>query len=378
MQPFTLLIKPSGSDCNIDCSYCFYKNRAPEIGQGRQRMTAEVLETLTRDYLKLGFPVNNFSWQGGEPTLMGLDFYRQAVAFQKEYGQAQQQVTNALQTNGLLINDEWGTFLQKHGFLVGISCDGPQEIHDHFRKDLGGHGTWERVIKGIRTCQGREVEFNILILVNRLSADHPDAIIDFFLEMGIHWLQFIPCVERDPDSGGVTDFSVTPKQYGDFLCRVFDRWIELGPTQLSIRDFDSMVHYCVTGRHTICTFGRQCADYIVIEHDGAAYPCDFFVKPELCLGNITETPIDKLAASTGKRDFARQKTKLVTPCLICEHLNICRGACMKDRILPLDRQDGPCQSYFCPSYKTFFAYALPRLRQMAAQVYADLTANQQR
>ncbi len=368
MRPFTLLIKPSGSDCNIDCTYCFYKNRAPEIGRGRQRMSDSVLETLTRDYLQLGFPAGSFSWQGGEPLLMGLDFYTRALALQQQFGRPGQQISNALQTNGMLLTEAWVPFLKQHQFLVGISCDGPQFIHDHFRKDQGGQGTWERVLKGIAISQQHELEFNVLVLVNHLSAEYPDDILDFFLERGIRWLQFIPCVERDPQSGDITPFSVTPEQYGAFLCRVFDRWLEIGPTTLSIRDFDSMVHHCVTGRHTICTFGRQCADYIVIEHGGDAYACDFFVDPALCLGSICDTPVGQLADSAVKREFARNKTRLASKCLICAYLDVCRGGCMKDRILPLDREDATRESYFCESYKIFFTHALPALRQLAARI----------
>jgi len=368
MRPFTLLIKPSGSDCNIDCTYCFYKNRAPDIGQGHQRMSDSVLETLTRDYLQIGFPTGTFSWQGGEPLLMGRAFYERAIALQKQFSQPGQQISNALQTNGMLLTDAWAQFFKQHQFLVGISCDGPQALHDHYRKDAQGQGTWKRVIKGIETCQRHELEFNVLVLVNRLTAEHPDEILDFFLERDIRWLQFIPCVEQDPRTGDIADFSVTPPQYGSFLCRVFDRWLKIGPTTLSIRDFDSVVHHCVTGRHTLCTFGRQCADYIVIEHTGAAFPCDFFVDPQRCLGSLCDTPIGQLAESVAKRQFARGKATLASQCLVCAYLDVCRGGCMKDRILPLGREQGTRESYFCESYKTFFAHALPPIRQLAAQI----------
>lgn len=371
MRPFTLLIKPSGSDCNIDCSYCFYKDRAPEIGQGKQRMGLDVLETMTRAYLAQGFPANTFSWQGGEPTLMGLDFYRQAVSLQRQYGSDGQDIGNALQTNGMLLDEAWCRFMHEYSFLAGISIDGPQQLHDHFRKDLGGHGTWERVMRGIENCQRFEVEFNCLVLVNRLTSAHAHDILDFFLERGIKFLQFIPCVELDPQTGRPADFSVTPQQYGEFLCRAFDRWLEAGPANLSIRDFDSMVNYCVTGAHTICTFGRQCADYIVIEHKGDAYPCDFFVEPNLYLGNIMETPIEKLAASAAKRQFARQKKRMHNNCLVCSYLDMCRGGCLKDRI-PLGQQSSTPLSYFCEGYKHFFAHAQPRLTELAAEINAQM------
>jgi len=370
MQPFTLLVKPSGSDCNIDCKYCFYKERAPEIGQGRQRMSDEVLEKLVRDYMGLRFQMSGFAWQGGEPTLMGLDFYKKAVELQKKYGVSGQEVGNSLQTNAILLdNADWGRFLHEAKFLVGVSIDGPKELHDYYRLDLGGHGTWDRVMAAIARCKEHKVEFNTLSLVDNLTGDHPDEVFDFLIELGVRYLQFIPCVEVDPATGEIADFSVSPKQYGDFLCRIFDRWLEFGPQKLSIRDFDSILNYCVGGHHTICTFDRQCSQYIVIEHSGDVFPCDFFVDPKWLLGNIFETPIEKIAASAQKRAFARKKQNLCNKCLVCRHLAICRGGCMKDRA-PFDKNDYGRESYFCESYQRFFDYALPRFMQLAAQIRA--------
>ncbi|UCD51197.1 MAG: anaerobic sulfatase maturase [Phycisphaerales bacterium] len=368
MQPFTLLIKPSGSDCNIDCQYCFYKCRAPEIGQGRQRMSDEVLEKLVTDYMRLRFQMSGFAWQGGEPTLMGPDFYKRAVELQKAHGVAGQEVGNSLQTNAILLdNDAWCEFLRESKFLVGVSIDGPKELHDHYRLDLGGHGTWDRVMSAIERMKAFDVQYNTLSLVNKLTADHPDEVFDFLVDLPMRYLQFIPCVEVDPDTDEIADFSVTPKQYGDFMCRIFDRWVDFGPQRLSIRDFDSILTHCVGGRHTICTFDRQCSQYVVVEHTGDVYPCDFFVDPEWYLGNIFETPIETLAASAKKRTFARKKQNLCNKCLVCRHLATCRGGCMKDRA-PFDKNDYGRESYFCESYRQFFDYALPRFMQLAAQV----------
>jgi uncharacterized protein len=226
MQPFTLLIKPTGSDCNLDCSYCFYKHRATEIGEGRQRMSDEVLEKLVRDYMELRFPMAGFAWQGGEPMLMGLDFYKKTVELQKKYGSPGQQVSNALQTNAILLNDDWCRFLHDCKFLVGISIDGPRELHDYYRKDFSGAGTFDKVVRAIDKCKEHDVEFNILVLLNNINADHPDELFDFFVDMGVKYLQFIPCVETDLETGKISDFAVTPQQYGEFMCRTFDRWYD--------------------------------------------------------------------------------------------------------------------------------------------------------
>jgi len=380
MQPFTLLIKPSGSDCNLDCKYCFYKDRAPEVGHGKQRMSDEVLEALIKDYLKLSFPVSGFSWQGGEPTLMGLDFYRKAVELQKKYGSSGQQVSNALQTNAILLDDKWCKFLHDNKFLVGISIDGPKQFHDYYRANHSGSGTFDKVMKAIETCKKYKVEFNTLILLNNKNVGHPDELFDFFIENNIRYLQFITCVETDPATGKIADFSITPAQFGEFLCRIFDRWYKYGPSKLSIRDFDSILSYCVADKHTICTFDKQCSGYIVVEHTGDCFCCDFFVEPKWQLGNIFETPIEKLANSSKKRDFARAKQNLCTKCLVCRHLAVCRGGCIKDRAIfdagysILDENQESRienrESYFCESYKRFFDYAMPRFTQIAATINA--------
>jgi uncharacterized protein len=373
-------------------------------------MSDEVLEKLVKDYMGLRFPMSGFAWQGGEPTLMGLDFYKRAVELQKKYGVTGQEVGNSLQTNALLLNDaEWCRFLQENKFLVGISTDGPKELHDHYRLDLGGHGTWDRVMRAIGCCKEHEVEFNTLTLVNHLTADHPDEVFDFLIDLGVRYLQFIPCVEADPQTGQIAEFSVSPKQYADFQCRVFDRWIQFGPQRLSIRDFDSILSYCISGHPTICTFDRQCSQYIVVEHTGDVFPCDFFVEPQWRLGNIFDTPIEQLAACAQKKTFARRKQELSNKCLVCRHLAVCRGGCMKDRApvgrawvpkrdlprlgspspLAKERSCGDArptpapedaakmaatpdnhglESYFCESYRQFFDYALPRFMQVAAQI----------
>jgi uncharacterized protein len=373
MQPFTLLIKPSGSDCNVDCTYCFYKCRPSQIGRGRQRMSEEVLETMVRDYMRLRFPVAGFAWQGGEPTLMGLDFYRQAVELQKKYGGSRQEVGNSLQTNAVLLDDEWCRFLHDNRFLVGASIDGPKEFHDYYRLDHSGAGTYDRVMRAIDRCKEHQVEFNTLTLLNARNVGHPDELFDFFVGLGVRFLQFIPCVELDQATGNMADFSITPGQYGDFLCRLFDRWYEHGPGKLSIRDFDSILSYYVGGRHTICTFDRQCSQYIVIEHTGDAFCCDFFVEPKWRLGNILRTPIEKLAGDSRKRQFARAKQNLCNKCLVCRHLALCRGGCMKDRA-PFDKDKFGRESYLCEAYKRFFDHSIPRFMQVAADISAARSA----
>jgi uncharacterized protein len=391
VQPFTLLIKPSGSDCNIDCAYCFYKGRDASVGTGRQRMSGEVLETLVRDYMKLGFPVVGFAWQGGEPTLMGVDFFAKAVELQKKYGTSGQQVSNTLQTNGALLDDNWCRFFHDNKFLLGISIDGPKQFHDRYRVDHSGAGTFERVMRGIQACKRHQVEFSALVLLNNVNVEQPQELFDFLVENELTYIQFIPCVERDRVTNKPADFSVTPKQYGDFLCSLFDLWYNYGPERLNIREFDSLLAHYVMGKHTICTYSKQCAGFVVIEHTGDAFCCEFFVEPQWRLGNILETPLEKLAGDRKKRAFARNKEKLCAKCLICRHLVICRGGCMKDRVrldtgcstwhgLParantakmavphIESRSKDRESYFCESYRQFFDYTVPRFVQIAAGI----------
>ncbi len=386
MQPFTLLIKPSGSDCNINCEYCFYRDRAPEFGQGRQRMSDEVLKRLIKDFMQLRFPVVGFAWQGGEPTLMGLDFYKRAVELQKKYGKPGQQVSNKLQTNGILLDTQWCRFLHDNKFLLGISIDGPRKFHDYYRLDRSGSGTFDRVMRAVENCKRYKVEFNTLVLLNNRNVEHPDELFDFFVENDMTYLQFIPCLERAPrrfasqnrSSGGkIADFSITPQQYGEFLCRIFDRWYSYGPQKLNIRQFDSIVTYYVMGKHTICTFSEQCAGFMVVEHAGDCFGCEFFVEPKWRLGNILETPIKELAVGGKRRTFARAKQNLCNKCLVCTYLAVCRGGCVKDRVRLNDRR-APRESYFCQGYKHFFDYTMPRFTQIAAAISVGSAARHTR
>ncbi len=364
MRPFTLLIKPAGPDCNLACGYCFYTPKTEIFGSGRHRMSDEVLETMVKQYLANEMPVHMFAWQGGEPTLMGLDFYRRAVELQTQYGKVGRTVSNALQTNGILLDDQWGPFLHEYRFLVGISLDGPQEFHDYYRKDRRGEGTFTRVMAAIECCNKHEVDFNILVLLNDRNVTHPDELFDFFLDLGVKYLQFIPCVQRDPQTGDMAPYSITPEQYGDFLCRLFDRWRQYGPGMISIRMFDSILNYLVHGCHTICTFNPRCNDYIVIEHNGDAYACDFFVEPQWRLGNLLETQMEQLISGPVKQRFSQQKRDRANVCLTCRHHDICRGGCLKDRIV---MANNPRQaSYFCAAYRQFFDYAQEKFRGLAA------------
>jgi len=367
MQPFTLLIKPSGADCNINCRYCFYKDRPAEFGRGKQRMSVETLETLVRSYMQLGFPLSGFAWQGGEPTLMGVEFFQRAVELQKKYGTPGQQISNTLQTNGVVLDETWCRFFRQNRFLLGISIDGPERFHNRYRVNHSGSGTFAKVMRGIELCKKHDVEFNTLVLLNDQNVRHPDELFEFVIENDLTYLQFIPCIERDPATGQPAEFSITPRQYGDFLCRLFDLWCDYGPEKLNIREFDSLTTFFVLGKHTVCTYSEQCAGFVVVEHTGDAFACEFFVEPKWRLGNISETPLEELAAGATKRAFAEEKKNLPDKCQACCFLKLCHGGCLKDRVRIGDG-DSQRESYFCESYWQFFDYAIPTFMEMAAAI----------
>ncbi len=330
-------------------------------------MADAVLARLIRDYLELRLPLSVFCWQGGEPTLMGLDFYRRVIDLQRQYGGPGQRVSNSIQTNGVLLDETWCRFLQENKFLVGVSIDGPMTLHDHYRKDRGGHGSFDRVVQAIQCCKDHHVPFNTLTLVNAVTSPRPEEVLDFLVDLGSTFMQFIPCVETDPATGRIAEYSVSAAAYGEFLCRLFDRWLTLGPTRINVRPFDSLLSHCLEGRQTICTFDRQCGAYLVVEHNGDVYPCDFFVRPQWHLGNLMETSVGALAEGREKRRFARAKEDLSNRCLVCRHLTVCRGGCVKHRgVAGTGRATD--RDYFCEGYKVFFDHALPRLMQCAARL----------
>ncbi|MFQ6078262.1 MAG: anaerobic sulfatase maturase [Thermodesulfobacteriota bacterium] len=366
MTPFQLLIKPAGPDCNLQCTYCFYR-RAKRLFHARSvhRMSKKVLEEMIRQFLALRLPVSCFSWQGGEPTLCGLGFFEEVVKLQMKHGRGRQVVSNALQTNGLLLDKDWCQFFNRYKFLIGLSLDGPQSLHDYYR--IGdSKGSWEGVMQAARLLSDYEAEFNILAMVTRKSENRARELFYWFVEHGFRYLQFIPCLERLPRGKGLASFSVTEGGYGDFLCSLFDTWWENRDQNVSIRLFDTVLERLVYGRPTLCIFSPSCRGYLVVEHDGSVYPCDFFVREDTRLGNLMETPLEKLFLSMAFRDFGRKKGRLANECQECQWLSFCWGGCQKDRV---DSQGGPAaRTFFCRAYRQFFSHSMSRLTSLAKKI----------
>ncbi len=355
----SLLIKPAGADCNLACAYCFYRDKVKLYPQTlRHRMSLETLESMIRQYLAISGPQASFGWQGGEPLLMGLDFFRQAVELQKKYGQPGQRIANGLQTNGLLLDDEWARFLRDYRFLVGLSLDGSAELHDAYRQSLQGHPSHERVLAAARAMTRYNVEFNALVVLSPLNVRYPAQLYDYFLGQGLRYLQFIPCAELD-EAGNIASFSITAEQYGDFLCALFERWLANGQPTAYIRLFDEMLIRYVRGEFPSCTFRQACDSYVVVEYNGDVYGCDFFVEPEWYLGNLQETSLAEIVQSEKYRAFAARKGQLSAACHQCPWLSFCYGGCPKYRFI------GGGHDYFCRAHRRFFAYSKAAYEQLA-------------
>ena len=366
-KPLTsLLVKPAGPDCNMACSYCFYHKKTNLFPHAKiYRMHKEILEEMIRQATKQSSGQISFAWQGGEPTLMGLSFFKKAVSLQQLYGH-DRQVGNGLQTNGVLINKEWAEFLNQYNFLVGLSLDGPKHVHDRYRHIRNGDGSWTQVVDKANLLLDKQVAVNALTVVTDYSASFPEEIYGFHKALGFNYMQFIPCVETDPeDASKAAPFSVSGIKYGIFLCKLFDAWISDfrngGPTT-SIRFFDSVFYRYVDMQPPECTLLKECGDYLVVEHNGDVFACDFFVEPQWKLGNIMEGKLLTMLNSKKQREFGRNKTKLDYSCRKCEWLRHCRGGCVKDRIR--DPRDNKL-NHFCKAFKMFFEHADSRLRKLA-------------
>jgi len=366
---FHVLAKPIGPICNLDCEYCFYLTKKDLFPETRNfRMTDEVLEKFTRQYIE-SQPAEarqvDFAWQGGEPTLMGIDFFQKALTYQQKYARPGMRITNSLQTNGTLLNDEWGEFLHDHEFLVGLSVDGPEEIHDKFRLDKKGGGSFTGVMRGLEVLQKHQVEFNTLTVVQSDNSRHPGEVYDFLKGIGSTFLQFIPIVEKEP-AEEVSYRSVPSAQYGQFLSGVFDRWLaqeDVG--KIFVQDFDLLLAQVMGMPSTLCVHAETCGRSVAIEHNGDLFSCDHFVNREDQIGNVMSHAMADMLDGAQQTKFGRDKhDALPRFCLDCDFLDYCNGGCPKDRIL--NAPDGePGLNYLCAGYKVYYEHTIPTFQKMA-------------
>jgi uncharacterized protein len=361
MNDFSLLIKPSAADCNLRCAYCFYIGRQC-LTKPRPRMSDEILERLISRYMRSGQTQSyTFSWQGGEPALMGLEFFEKVVQFQIRHAPPGAVVCNGFQTNGTLITDDLAAFLAKYKFLFGVSLDGPAQLHDYYRKTRDGMPTHASVLEGIERLKRHGVEYNILALVNDRTVKQPRELYGYFKNHGFLHQQYVPCVEFDA-GGQLLPCSVTGRQWGAFLCEIFDRWIGQDVNRISIRLFDSILEYLVSGKRTSCSMGIDCRQYFVVEFDGSVYPCDFFVRDDLKLGDIRTGRWKDFLESPLYQQFGHEKSNYGSECQTCCWLEFCHGDCQKCR--PVTGQ-AKARSVLCEGWRAFYAHAIPRLRHVA-------------
>jgi len=381
-RAFHIMAKPSGSACNLNCTYCFFLKKKGLYPGSNFRMSDEVHEAYIRQLFEAHqIPQVTVAWQGGEPTLMGLDFFRRSMELQKKYQRPGMQVENTFQTNGILLNDEWCQFFHDNCFLIGLSIDGPKSLHDHFRKDKSGVGTFDRAVQAARLLQKNKVEFNILCTVNSKNADHPLEVYRFFRdELDAHYLQFIPIVERENESGlqegeMVTDRSVGADQWGRFLIEIFDEWVRRDVGETFVLNFDGMLAGWLGMAGTLCIFGRTCGLGLALEHNGDLYSCDHFVEPDYLLGNIMKRPMIELLASEKQRQFGLdKKDALPRYCCECRFLFACNGECPKNRFAKTPNGEAGL-NYLCSGYTAFFEHADRYMRIMADLLRKGQTAD---
>jgi uncharacterized protein len=396
-QGIHVVAKPIGPVCNLNCEYCFYLEKKALFGAGEQyRMSDEVLLAFITNYItSQPTPVVEFVWQGGEPTLLGTDFFRRVIELQRQFSGVKT-ITNSLQTNGTLLNDEWCRFMKKHNFMVGISLDGPKDIHDRYRRDRKGNGTFARVIMGLRLLQKHNVEYNVLACVARETAKRPLDVYRFLRDEGVEFIQFSPVVERMPDACStqhglrlagpatldkeeqqthVTPWTVIPEEYGDFLIAIYEEWVRHDVGKVFVMNFEWALNAWIGNPSPVCIHAEQCGRSVVLEHNGDVYACDHCVYPEYRLGNIVTDSLSQMVERSCKSGFGvRKETALPRWCRECKVLTACRGGCPKHRFAQTYYNE-PGLHYLCAGYKKFFLHIRKYLRAMTKLLENGLPAS---
>lgn len=385
-KPLYVMLKPAGAHCNLACKYCYYleKNNLYQNSH-RHLMTDEMLEQFTREYIEAQtMPQVLFTWHGGEPLMRSIDFYKKALALQKKYAHGKQ-IDNVIQTNGTLLTDEWCEFFAKNHWLVGISIDGPQEYHDHYRVTPAGKPSWEKVMQGIQLLKKHRVEWNAMAVVNAYNAEHPLEFYHFFRDNGCQYLQFTPIVERltehedgrtlaslaDDREIPLADASVTPQQWGNFLCTIFDDWVRHDVGKTFVEIFDCTLANWMGVLPGICAYSKECGHAGVMEHNGDVYSCDHFVFPEYKLGNIREQSLIDMLYGEKQQAFSRLKhTSLPRQCKECDMEFACHGECPKNRF-EKDKYGEPGLNYLCQGYYQYYTHVAPYMDFMKRELLAQ-------
>lgn len=389
-QPFHLMTKPIGPICNLDCTYCYYLHKEELYPKGnRWKMSDDCLESYIRQYIEAqpaGTKEVTFAWQGGEPTLLGIDFFQRCVEIQQRFTPRSMKITNTLQTNGVLLDDDWCRFFLQHQFLIGLSIDGPARLHDAYRVDHQGKGSHQKVVAALRRLKKFGVQFNALVVVNRANGDEGAAIYRYLRDAGCQFMQFIPIVERsgvgrhaegvrsdahvdfDRAAEAVSSRSVLPEQFGRFLCDVFDEWIRRDVGRVFVQIFDQALSAWVGVEPSLCVFRRTCGRALAMEHNGDVYSCDHFVEADYLLGNLNVIPLEELVNTGRQQEFGEAKLNTLPDyCRQCEVRHACNGECPKNRFLKTPGGD-PGLNYLCAGYRMFFNHIDEPMKKMASLV----------
>lgn len=385
-KPLYVMLKPAGAHCNLACKYCYYleKNKLYPTAQ-RHLMSDEMLEQFTREYIEAQ-TMNQvlFTWHGGEPLLRSIDFYRKALSLQQKYAGGRR-IDNVIQTNGTLLTDEWCEFFAQNHWLVGISIDGPQPDHDHYRLTAAGKPSWKKVMQGIKLLKKHGVEWNAMAVVNAYNANHPLEFYRFFKENGCQFLQFTPIVERltrhedgrtlaslaDKDEISLSEASVTPEQWGYFLCAIFDEWVRKDVGKIFVEIFDCTLANWMGISPSICAYSKECGHAGVMEHNGDVYSCDHFVFPEYKLGNIRDHSLIDMLYGEQQQEFSRLKhSSLPRQCKECDMEFACHGECPKNRFMK-DKYGDSGLNYLCPGYYHYYQHVAPYMDYMKQELMSQ-------
>ena len=374
-RSFHLMAKPTGAICNLDCAYCYFLSKENLYPGSDFRMADATLESYVRQMIEAQrVPEVTFAWQGGEPTLMGIEFFERAFALQERFRRPGMRIHNALQTNGTRLDDGWGEFLRDHDVLVGLSIDGPRDLHDAYRVDKGGAGSFQRVMAGLDVLKRNAVEFNVLTTVHRANAAHPLRVYRFLRdEVGARYLQFIPIVERDNETGyqegdALTSRSVDGRGFGRFMNTIYDEWVTRDVGEVFVQLFDVTLAKYVGEGGGLCVFDETCGEALALEHTGDVYSCDHFVEPDYLLGNLTELPLLDMVESEEQRAFGDAKrSSLPRQCLDCDVRWLCHGGCPKDRVLRTEDGESGLNA-LCEGYYAFFRHTARSMEFMASEL----------
>ena len=384
-RPLYVMTKPAGASCNLACEYCYYLEKLQLYRHDtRHVMSDEMLERFVKQYIESQTMQQVlFCWHGGETLMRPLSFYEKVVRLQRQYAQGRQ-IDNVIQTNGTMIDDRWAQFFHDQGWLVGVSIDGPEEFHDEYRRNKTGRPSWRQVMKGINCLNKHQVEWNAMAVVNDFNADYPLDFYQFFKDIGCHYLQFTPIVERisthpdgrhlasmaDDVQAELADFSVTPEQWGHFLCTVFDQWVRNDVGSTFVQLFDTTLANWMGMEGSLCTMARECGHAGVMEYNGDVYSCDHFVFPEYKLGNIRDNTLTEMMYSERQRAFGQNKYRsLPQQCKSCHYLFACHGECPKNRFSET-AQGEPGLNYLCQGYYRFFEHVAPYMDFMKRELTA--------